>query len=40
SRRHEYFFSYLKTKTEILPAILENRAGIIGAALAAYRAFK
>ncbi|MCJ7682471.1 MAG: ROK family protein [Candidatus Aminicenantes bacterium] len=40
SRRHEYYFSYLKTKTEILPAILENRAGIIGAALAAYRAFK
>ncbi|MBU4202893.1 MAG: ROK family protein [Acidobacteria bacterium] len=40
SRRHEDFFHYLKTKAEISPAVLENRAGIIGAALAAYRAFK
>lgn len=40
SRRHEMFFHYLKTKAEILPAELKNRAGIIGAALAADRIFR
>ena len=39
SRKHEKFLNQLKTKAEIVPADLENQAGIIGAALAAHRKF-
>jgi len=35
SKRHQKFFPYLKCKTEVLPAQLRNRAGIVGAAVAA-----
>jgi polyphosphate glucokinase len=35
SKRHEKFFPLLKTGSPLLPAQLENDAGIIGAALAA-----
>ncbi len=35
SRHYQKFFPYLKCKTEIVPAQLRNRAGIVGAALAA-----
>ena len=35
SKRHEKFFSLLKSRSPILPAERENDAGIIGAALAA-----
>jgi polyphosphate glucokinase len=35
SRRHDKFFKYLKSGTEIVPARMRNHAGIIGAALAA-----
>ncbi len=35
SKKHEKYFRYIDTKTEIVPAKLRNRAGIIGAALAA-----
>lgn len=35
SKRHHKFFPYIKCKTEIRPAQLRNRAGIVGAAVAA-----
>jgi polyphosphate glucokinase len=35
SKRHEKFFPMLKSRSPILPAQLENDAGIVGAALAA-----
>ena len=35
SKRYQKFFPYIKCKTEIVPAQLRNRAGIIGAAVAA-----
>ncbi len=35
SKRYQKFFPYLNCKTEIVPAQLRNRAGIIGAAIAA-----
>ena len=35
SKRYKKFFPYINCKTEILPAQLRNRAGIVGAALAA-----
>jgi len=35
SKRHEKFFHMLKSRSPILPAQLENDAGIVGAALAA-----
>lgn len=35
SKRHEKFFPYLSTNAEIVPAVLRNKAGIIGAAMAA-----
>lgn len=35
SRRHRKFFPYIQCKTEIVPAQLRNRAGIVGAAVAA-----
>lgn len=40
SRRHNMFFPYIKTQAEIVPAQLKNEAGIIGAALAAFRALE
>jgi len=33
SKKHEKFFEYLSTRTKILPAQLQNEAGIVGAAL-------
>ena len=38
SKRYKQFFPYLDCETEIAPAQLRNRAGIIGAALAASEA--
>jgi len=35
SRRHKKFFPYIDCKTEVVPAQLRNRAGIVGAAVAA-----
>ena len=35
SKKPERFFPYLRTRAEIVPAELENNAGIVGAALAA-----
>jgi polyphosphate glucokinase len=35
SKRHQKFFPYINCKTEIAPAQLRNRAGIVGAAVAA-----
>ena len=35
SKRYQKFFPYIKCKTEIVPAQLRNRAGIVGAAIAA-----
>ena len=35
SKRHQKFFPYINCKTEIVPAQLRNRAGIVGAAVAA-----
>lgn len=35
SKRYQKFFPYIKCQTEIVPAQLRNRAGIIGAAVAA-----
>lgn len=35
SKRYESFFPYINCKTEIVPAQLRNRAGIVGAAVAA-----
>jgi len=36
SKSHEQFLPLLKLKTEIVPAALQNSAGIIGAAALAY----
>jgi polyphosphate glucokinase len=35
SKKHEKFFEYLKTNTPVVPAALQNEAGIIGASMAA-----
>jgi polyphosphate glucokinase len=35
SKKHEKFFPFLTIETELLPAVLRNQAGIVGAALAA-----
>ncbi len=35
SKRYDKFFPYIRCRTEILPAQLRNRAGIVGAAVAA-----
>ena len=35
SKRYQEFFPYIACKTEIIPAQLRNRAGIVGAAVAA-----
>jgi polyphosphate glucokinase len=35
SKKHDKFFEYLKTETQVVPAALQNEAGIIGAAMAA-----
>lgn len=35
SKHHDKFFKYLKLKTKIVPALMLNEAGIIGAALSA-----
>ena len=35
SKKHEKFFEYLTTNTPIVPAALQNEAGIVGAAMAA-----
>ena len=35
SKKHDKFFHYLDTNAEIVPALLRNNAGIIGAAMAA-----
>ena len=35
SKKPEYFFPFLQTRAEIIPAELKNNAGIVGAALAA-----
>jgi len=35
SKKHDKFFHYLDTQAEIVPALLRNDAGIIGAAMAA-----
>lgn len=35
SKRYQKFFPYINCKTEIVPAQLRNRAGIVGAAVAA-----
>ena len=35
SKRHHKFFPYIQCKTVIAPAQLRNRAGIVGAAVAA-----
>jgi polyphosphate glucokinase len=35
SKKHEKYFEYLETNTPIVPAALQNQAGIIGAAMAA-----
>ena len=35
SKRYQKFFPYIHCKTEIVPAQLRNRAGIVGAAIAA-----
>lgn len=35
SKRYQKFFPYIECKTEIVPAQLRNRAGIVGAAVAA-----
>ncbi len=40
SQKQKKFFHLLKTRTEIVPAQLQNQAGIIGAALAAGKHFK
>lgn len=37
SKKYERFFPFLKTRAEIVPALLMNDAGIVGAALEAYR---
>ena len=40
SKKEDQFFKYLKTRAKVVPAKLENEAGIIGAALAAKARFK
>jgi len=35
SKKHEKFFPYLTTKTQVVPAEMRNQAGIVGAAIAA-----
>ncbi len=39
SKKYDQFFPYLQLETEIVPAKLRNRAGIIGAAMAAKEQF-
>jgi polyphosphate glucokinase len=39
SRKHDRFLPLLKLRTEIVPAALENQAGIVGAAMAARERF-
>jgi polyphosphate glucokinase len=39
SKKADRFFKYLEVKTRLLPAAAQNEAGIIGAAMAAHRAF-
>lgn len=36
SRKSEKFFGYLELNTEVVAAALENKAGVVGAAIAAY----
>jgi polyphosphate glucokinase len=40
SKRHEMFLPRLTVQTEVVPALLGNQAGIIGAALAAKEMFE
>ncbi len=40
SRKHTQFLHLLKSRAEIVPAKMQNKAGIIGAALAANRQFE
>jgi polyphosphate glucokinase len=40
SQKHEKFLPLLKTRAEIVPAQMQNQAGIIGAAIAAGQQFK
>lgn len=40
SKHHEEFLPLIKTRARILPAVLFNKAGIVGAALAAYQQAK
>ncbi len=35
SKKHEKYFEYFKTDTPVVPAALQNEAGIVGAAMAA-----
>jgi len=35
SKKHEKFFPYLTTRTQVVPAEMRNQAGIVGAAVAA-----
>jgi polyphosphate glucokinase len=35
SKKHEKFFPYLTTQTQVVPAEMRNQAGIVGAAMAA-----
>ncbi len=37
SKKHEKFFEYLDSSTPVVPALLRNNAGIVGAAIAARR---
>jgi polyphosphate glucokinase len=39
SKKHEKFLHYLNSKTRIIPAQLQNNAGIIGAALATHQTY-
>lgn len=39
SKKHEKFLHYLNSKTNIIPAQLQNNAGIIGAALATHQTY-
>lgn len=39
SREFEQFVPYLKVKAELRPALMQNQAGIIGAAMRAYETF-
>lgn len=40
SKKHQKFFKYLSLRTEVVPAVLRNDAGIIGAAMAAMSAIE